>query len=74
VMELDWIVIGGGSRSCKVVGVPQLLTALPNVEVIEDLAKPMPAEVPPDGAGMPTWTCLPRLTLPLGSSLSSKEP
>jgi prolyl-tRNA editing enzyme YbaK/EbsC (Cys-tRNA(Pro) deacylase) len=42
VMELDWIVLGGGSRSCKVVGVPALLTALPNVDVVTDLARPIP--------------------------------
>jgi prolyl-tRNA editing enzyme YbaK/EbsC (Cys-tRNA(Pro) deacylase) len=38
VMHRDKIVLGGGSRSCKVVGAPQLLTALPNVTVIDDLA------------------------------------
>ena len=38
VMQRDRIVLGGGSRSCKVVGVPELLTALPRVTVIEDLA------------------------------------
>ena len=32
-------VLGGGSRSCKVVGAPELLTSLPNVEVVDDLAK-----------------------------------
>ena len=38
VMARDRIVLGGGSRSCKVVGPPALLTALPNVEVVEGLA------------------------------------
>jgi prolyl-tRNA editing enzyme YbaK/EbsC (Cys-tRNA(Pro) deacylase) len=38
VMELDRIVLGGGSRSCKVVGDPRLLTALPNAEVVDGLA------------------------------------
>ena len=38
VMQRDRIVLGGGSRSCKVVGRPELLTALPNVTVIDDLA------------------------------------
>ena len=52
VMELDWIVLGGGSRSCKVVGVPDLLTALPNVEVVPGLAKPIPT----DPVGAPTDT------------------
>jgi prolyl-tRNA editing enzyme YbaK/EbsC (Cys-tRNA(Pro) deacylase) len=32
------IVLGGGSRSCKVVGPPTLLTSQPNVEVVTDLA------------------------------------
>jgi prolyl-tRNA editing enzyme YbaK/EbsC (Cys-tRNA(Pro) deacylase) len=39
VMERERIVLGGGSRSCKVVGAPELLTSLPNVEVVDDLAK-----------------------------------
>lgn len=40
VMERDRIVLGGGSRACKVVGPPALLTALPNAEVVADLARP----------------------------------
>jgi prolyl-tRNA editing enzyme YbaK/EbsC (Cys-tRNA(Pro) deacylase) len=36
------IVLGGGSRSCKVVGPPTLLTALPTVEVVEGLAVESP--------------------------------
>ncbi len=40
VMDCDRIVLGGGSRSCKVVGAPTLLTALPNAEVVDDLARP----------------------------------
>ena len=43
VMARDRIVLGGGSRSCKVVGPPALLTALPNVEVVDDLATPISA-------------------------------
>ncbi len=39
VMERERIVLGGGSRSCKVVGDPHLLTALPDAEVVDDLAK-----------------------------------
>jgi prolyl-tRNA editing enzyme YbaK/EbsC (Cys-tRNA(Pro) deacylase) len=39
VMECDRIVLGGGSRACKVVGPPALLTALPNAEVVVDLAR-----------------------------------
>jgi len=42
VMQRERIVLGGGSRDCKVVGVPALLTNLPNVEVIDDLAKEFP--------------------------------
>jgi prolyl-tRNA editing enzyme YbaK/EbsC (Cys-tRNA(Pro) deacylase) len=43
VVQRDRIVLGGGSRSCKVVGPPTLLTAQPAVEVVEDLAfEPQP--------------------------------
>ena len=38
VMQRPRIVLGGGSRSCKVVGPPAILTALPGVEVVEGLA------------------------------------
>lgn len=40
VMERDRIVIGGGSRNCKVVGPPSVLLELPAVEIIEGLAIP----------------------------------
>ena len=40
VMDRETIVLGGGSRSCKVVGPPQMLLALPNAEVVADLARP----------------------------------
>jgi len=39
VMERDRIVVGGGSRSCKVVGPPAMLLGLPDAEVVEDLAR-----------------------------------
>ncbi len=39
VMERERVVLGGGSRACKVVGSPRLLTALPNAEVVTDLAR-----------------------------------
>ena len=39
VMECDRVVLGGGSRSCKVVGPPAMLTALPGAEVVEGLAR-----------------------------------
>lgn len=47
VMALPEIVLGGGSRACKFVGSPEILTSLPNVEVVEDLAKPI-LEAPPE--------------------------
>lgn len=42
VMARDRIVLGGGSRSMKVVGPPALLAALPGVEVVEGLAVDQP--------------------------------
>ena len=42
VMDRDRIVLGGGSRSCKVLGPPAILTALPNVEVVDGLATEPP--------------------------------
>jgi prolyl-tRNA editing enzyme YbaK/EbsC (Cys-tRNA(Pro) deacylase) len=43
VMQRDRIVLGGGSRSWKVVAAPEILLALPNVEVVEGLATdPLP--------------------------------
>ena len=38
VMDRQRIVLGGGSRSCKVLAPPDILLALPNVEVVEGLA------------------------------------
>jgi prolyl-tRNA editing enzyme YbaK/EbsC (Cys-tRNA(Pro) deacylase) len=38
VMQRPRVVLGGGSRSCKVVAPPAILLALPNVEVVEGLA------------------------------------
>lgn len=40
VVERSRLLFGGGSRSCKVVGPPQLLTLQPSVEVVADLAQP----------------------------------
>lgn len=37
VMDLDWVVVGGGSRSQKVKVAPSVLAALPGAEVIEGL-------------------------------------
>ena len=44
VMERERIVLGGGSRSWKVIASPAILSALPGVEVVEGLAnEPQPA-------------------------------
>ena len=42
VMQRERIVLGGGSRSCKVVAPPSILLALRNVEVVEGLAAEAP--------------------------------
>jgi prolyl-tRNA editing enzyme YbaK/EbsC (Cys-tRNA(Pro) deacylase) len=43
VMQRERIVLGGGSRSWKVLAPPDILLALPNVEVVEGLATDPPA-------------------------------
>ncbi len=43
VMERPRIVVGGGSRSAKVVGPPAMLLEVPGAEVVADLAVPSPA-------------------------------
>ncbi len=50
VLTRTEIVLGGGSRSVKVVGPPALLLALAGVEVIEGLASPPPTAAPQAGA------------------------
>jgi prolyl-tRNA editing enzyme YbaK/EbsC (Cys-tRNA(Pro) deacylase) len=50
VMERPRIVLGGGSRSWKVLAPPSILLALPGVEVVEGLAKPAAAAPPDEGA------------------------
>ncbi len=40
VMDRTRIVLGGGSRSWKVLAAPDILGHLPNVEVVEGLARP----------------------------------
>lgn len=40
VMERPRIIVGGGSRSAKVVGPPSMLLGLPDLEVVEGLAQP----------------------------------
>jgi prolyl-tRNA editing enzyme YbaK/EbsC (Cys-tRNA(Pro) deacylase) len=42
VMERQRIVLGGGSRSCKVLAPPAILQALPGVEIVEGLATEPP--------------------------------
>ena len=44
VMERTRIVLGGGSRSWKVIAAPAILRTLPNLEVVADLAAPRPAD------------------------------
>ncbi|NND75780.1 MAG: hypothetical protein HKN44_12320 [Ilumatobacter sp.] len=44
VVGRERILLGGGSRSCKVVGPPALLTALPNADVVDGLAKDVPSD------------------------------
>ena len=46
VMQRPRIVLGGGSRSWKVIASPSILLALPNVAVIEGLANPAPPRDP----------------------------
>lgn len=38
IMALDWVIVGGGSRSQKVKVAPAVLAALPNAEVIDGLS------------------------------------
>ena len=44
VMDRERIVLGGGSRSWKVVAPPSILRTLPNAEIVEGLANPRPSE------------------------------
>lgn len=39
VMDRDSLILGGGSRHMKVKASPEVLTRLPNAEVVADLAK-----------------------------------
>ena len=41
VMQRHCIVVGGGSRGCKVVGPPAMPLELPRVEVVDGLAQPV---------------------------------
>jgi prolyl-tRNA editing enzyme YbaK/EbsC (Cys-tRNA(Pro) deacylase) len=47
VMDRDRIVLGGGSRSWKVIAPPSILLTLPNMAIVEGLAAvapPRPAD------------------------------
>ncbi len=46
VMERPRIVLGGGSRSWKVIAPPSILLTLPGVEVVSGLAAPAPPPTP----------------------------
>ena len=46
VMARPRIVLGGGSRSWKVIAAPNILRTLPNVEVVEGLAGPATSSLP----------------------------
>ena len=47
VLERDRVVIGGGSRSIKILLSPSIFKALPNCEIVADLATPAPGSPPP---------------------------
>jgi prolyl-tRNA editing enzyme YbaK/EbsC (Cys-tRNA(Pro) deacylase) len=46
VMTRERIVLGGGSRRCKILAAPGVLRMIPGVEVVDDLAAPARAEQP----------------------------
>ena len=41
VLDCEWVIIGGGSRSLKIKLPPEHLAALPNASVVEGLAHPI---------------------------------
>jgi prolyl-tRNA editing enzyme YbaK/EbsC (Cys-tRNA(Pro) deacylase) len=41
IMQVPDVIVGGGSRDRKLLVPPASLTALPNAEVVDDLAKPV---------------------------------
>jgi prolyl-tRNA editing enzyme YbaK/EbsC (Cys-tRNA(Pro) deacylase) len=49
VMTRERIVVGGGSRSWKVIAPPSILLTLPKVAVVEGLANPAPPRDPSGG-------------------------
>jgi prolyl-tRNA editing enzyme YbaK/EbsC (Cys-tRNA(Pro) deacylase) len=40
VMARERVVVGGGSRSAKVIGPPSMLLTIPTAEIVDDLAQP----------------------------------
>ncbi len=50
VVRRPRIILGGGSRSCKVIGSPELLTAQLDVEIVDGLAVDPPASATETGA------------------------
>ena len=42
VMARETIILGGGDRASKIIVAPQIFTQVPNVEVVDDLAFPIP--------------------------------
>jgi prolyl-tRNA editing enzyme YbaK/EbsC (Cys-tRNA(Pro) deacylase) len=44
IMDLEKVIVGGGSRERKLLVPPESLAALPGAEVVEDLAKPLVSE------------------------------
>ena len=38
IMQCDYIILGGGSRSCKIKIAPELFLQMPNTEIVEGLA------------------------------------
>jgi prolyl-tRNA editing enzyme YbaK/EbsC (Cys-tRNA(Pro) deacylase) len=62
VMTRDRIVLGGGSRSWKVIAPPSILLALPGVEVVEGLANPAtpPGPTTPSDPSTPPIPAPPR--------------
>lgn len=53
VMARSRIVLGGGSRSWKVIAPPSILRTLPNVRIVEGLANLAPPRVPESEVGRP---------------------
>ncbi len=53
VMTRPRIILGGGSRSWKVIAPPEILLRLPSVEVVEGLAAPAPERAPVEALEAP---------------------